>query len=102
MSQDSEHFKILEIGELVNIPSATSAKEDFDFYVGHWNIRNRRLKKRLENCQEWIEFEASQEMNLVLNGLGNLDYFHATFDGKPFEGMSIRYFDQRRKLWSIF
>lgn len=101
-SEEKEYFEFLDNGELINIPSPTSSKEDFDFYEGNWNILNRRLKSRLNNCTEWIEFEATQKMNIVLNGLGNIDHFYATFDGQPFEGMSIRFFDQETKLWSIY
>lgn len=102
MAQHTEHYKFLENGELVNIPSATSSQSDFDFYAGKWKIHNKRLKTRLSNSTEWIEFEATQEMNIVLNGLGNVDHFYATFDGEPFEGMSMRFFDKKTKLWSIY
>ena len=44
------------------IASATSSKNDFDFYEGKWNIHNRKLKSRLNNCTEWLEFEATGEM----------------------------------------
>lgn len=102
MEKELQPFEISKDGEVINIPSPTSSKSDFDFYVGDWKIQNKRLKDRLCNCTEWIEFEAFQEMHTVLNGLGNVDYFHATFDGVPFEGMSIRYFDPKTKLWSIY
>lgn len=102
MKEKSTHFKYAENGELINIPSPTSSKSDFDFYGGKWKIRNKRLKTRLNNCIEWIEFEAKQDCNLVLNGFGNVDYFYATFDGEPFEGMSLRFFDPKTKLWSIY
>lgn len=102
MAQNSKHYSVLENGELVNIPSESSSKSDFNFYTGKWKIRNKRLKTRLNNCTEWIEFDATQEMEIVLNGLGNIDHFHAIFDGEPFEGMSIRFFDTKTKLWSIY
>jgi hypothetical protein len=38
----------------------------------------------------------------VLNGLGNIDNYLATFDGQPFEGMSVRLFNPKTKLWSIY
>jgi len=41
-------------------------------------------------------------MRIVLNGLGNIDHFYATFDGAPFEGISLRFFDPTTKLWSIY
>lgn len=96
------HFKFSNSGDLINIPSPTSSKTDFDFYEGNWKIRNRRLKSRLKNNDEWIEFDAIQNCNIVLNGLGNIDHFHATFDGEPFEGMSLRFFDPKSNLWSIY
>jgi hypothetical protein len=89
-------------GELVITASPTSSKNDFDFYQGKWRLKNKKLKTRLNNCTEWTEFESTQEMYKVLNGLGNIDNFLATFDGVPFEGMSVRLFNPKTKLWSIY
>ena len=89
-------------GELIITASPTSSKHDFDFYEGKWKLRNRKLKSRLDNCNEWIEFESTQEMYSVLNGIGNIDNYLATFDDVPFEGMSVRLFNPKTKLWSIY
>lgn len=89
-------------GELIIKPSPTSSKNDFDFYEGTWNLRNRKLIARLENCSDWIEFDSTQKMYKVLNGIGNIDNFLADFDGKPFEGMTIRLFNPKTNLWSIY
>ena len=89
-------------GDLAITPSATSSQNDFDFYVGKWKIDNRKLNTRLNNCSTWTEFEAVGEMHKILFGLGNTDYFRATFDGKPFEGMSLRLFNPATRLWSIY
>jgi len=97
-----EDFRILKNGVLEIIPSETSSKNDFDFYVGKRKIKNRKLKDRLCNCTEWIEFDALQEMQLIINGLGNTDDFIAEFDGEPFEGRTIRLFNPRTKLWSMY
>ncbi len=102
MTQQKEYFNYSKTGELINIPSPTSSKDDFNFFKGKWKIKNRRLKTRLNNCTEWIEFDADQEMKIMLHGLGNIDHFYATFDDKPFEGMSLRFFDTQTKLWSIY
>jgi len=61
----------------------------FGFYEGRWIIRNRKLKNRLCNSDEWIEFEAKQEMKIILLGLGNTDNFVTAFDEEPFEGRTI-------------
>lgn len=89
-------------GELIIIPSVSSSKNDFDFYEGKWNLKNKKLKTRLDNCNEWLEFESTQEMYRVLNGIGNIDNYLASFDGVPFEGMSIRLFNPKTKLWCIY
>ena len=89
-------------GELIITASPTSSKHDFDFYEGKWKLHNRKLKTRLNNCTEWTEFESTQEMYRVLNGIGNIDNYLATFDGVPFEGMSVRLFNPKTKLWSIY
>lgn len=89
-------------GELVITASSNSSKHDFDFFQGKWKLRNKKLKSRLSNCDEWTEFESTQEMYIVLNGIGNIDNFLATFDGEPFEGMTVRLFNPKTKLWSIY
>ena len=89
-------------GELIITPSATSSAQDFDFYVGKWKLHNRKLKTKFDQCTEWIEFESTQEMYKILNGLGNIDNYLATFDGEPFEGMSLRLFNPKTKLWCIY
>jgi hypothetical protein len=89
-------------GELLITASATSSKDDFDFLQGKWEIRNRKLKSRLNDCNEWLEFGARQEMHKALNGIGNIDRFFANFNGDPFEGLTIRLFNPNTKLWSIY
>ena len=95
-------FALSENGDLKVTAFESSSRHDFDFYVGKWPIRNRKLKTRLQNSDDWIEFEAKQEMRLILNGLGNVDNFLTEFDGEPFEGMSLRIFNPETKLWSMY
>jgi hypothetical protein len=79
-------------------------RRDFDFLFGRWRIENRRLARRLEGCTEWLEFEATGEARPALGGLANVDSFStsAYWDGKPFEGMTVRTFNPRTRLWSIY
>ena len=95
-------LKFASNGDLDIIPSATSSPEDFDFYVGKWQIENRKLNSRLNNCTEWTMFEATGEMHKILLGIGNTDSFSAIFDGQSFEGMTLRLFNSATKLWSIY
>jgi hypothetical protein len=47
--------------------------DDFDFLIGDWSVRHRRLKRRLVGDTEWIEFTAPASVHKILNGLGNID-----------------------------
>ncbi|MFZ1678073.1 MAG: hypothetical protein WAT91_12410 [Saprospiraceae bacterium] len=89
-------------GELIIEPTPSSSKHDFDFFEGKWKLHNKKLKSRLSNCSEWIEFDSTQEMYRVLNGMGNIDNFLATLDEQPFEGMTVRLFNPKTRLWSIY
>jgi hypothetical protein len=91
-----------ENGELMVMPASTSSKNDFDFFMGKWQLQNKKLKERLNNSSEWVTFESMQEMHTILNGVGNIDNFFAELDGQPFEGMSLRLFNPVTKLWSIY
>ncbi len=97
-----DHFTFTENGTLEITPTALSSQHDFDFYVGKWEIRNKKLKSRLSNCTEWLEFTAIQEMQIILDGKGNTDNFITTIDGTPFEGRSLRLFNPQTKLWSMY
>jgi hypothetical protein len=89
-------------GDLHITPSKTSSSADFDFYIGKWKVHNRKLKSRLNNCTEWIEFEAVDDCYHILNGFGNINQYSTAFDDKPFEGMTLRLFNPKTKLWSIY
>jgi hypothetical protein len=95
-------FSIPSDGNLAVVASETSAKSDFDYLIGDWNIRNRTLKEPLAGRDEWNEFDATQECRPVLLGLANMDIFHAELDGKPFEGLTVRLFDPSTRLWTIY
>ena len=103
----NQNFKVPKISfnannELIIKASPTSSKDDFDFFQGKFKLHNKKLKSIFNHCDEWDEFESTQEMYKVLHGLGNIDNFLATRDGKPFEGMTVRLFNPETKLWSLY
>ncbi len=80
-----------------------SRRTDFDFLLGKWEVRNRRLKARLVGSDEWVEFSARLEKGRkLLNGLALMDQFKAEFDGKYFEGASLRLFNPVTEQWTIY
>jgi len=98
MSSDS----IFADGKLAITASESSSSHDFDFLVGGWHIRNRKLKEPLAGRDEWDEFGATQNLRQILLGFGNFDIFSTNFGGKPFEGFTLRLFDPQTRLWTIY
>ena len=78
---------------------ATSA--DFDFWMGKWDVRNRRLVRRLAGSDEWDEFDSKVAARQLPGGLGNEDVFCTDYGG-GFVGMSFRFFDPDTGEWSIY
>lgn len=78
-----------------------ATSHDFDFLLGRWVVRNRRLVERLAGADEWDEFEARAAVRALPAGLGNEDVFCTDYGG-GFVGMSFRFFDPDTEQWSIY
>jgi len=93
-------------GQLKIVASATSSSSDFDFLVGKWRMHNRRLNKRLEGGHDWTEFESRDENWKILSGTADMDTYSTKEmpgqEGKLFEGVTLRLFDPKTRLWSLY
>jgi hypothetical protein len=93
-------------GELKIVASTTSSASDFDFLVGKWIMHNRRLNKRLANCNDWTEFDSSDENFKILSGTADMDTYSTTEmpgqEGKLFQGLTLRLFNPKARLWSLY
>jgi hypothetical protein len=78
------------------------AAKDFDFVYGEWTIKNKMLKERLKQCEEWLEFDASYDAMPLIGGWGNVDRFEAVVNDRKIQGASIRLFDPETEKWSIY
>jgi hypothetical protein len=76
-------------------------RRDFDFLLGDWKVTNRRLRKRLQGCDEWESFEAWQTNRSLPGGIGNYDDFVAATWRPDYVGMSLRLFNPQTRQWSI-
>lgn len=86
-------------------PTATptpSAAHDFDFLVGRWNTRQRRLKKRLQGDDQWESFLATSTVQRLPGGVANFDTLVAEAWRPGWVGMSFRVFNPTTNLWSIY
>ena len=76
--------------------------DDFDFLIGNWRVRHRRLKERLANNHEWIEFAGTMTSQKVLGGFGNIDDNVLDVSNPAYRALALRAYDPNTKLWSIW
>ena len=86
-----------EIGEWV-----CSAASDFDFIIGDWDIKHRRLKSILNGSDEWIEFSGVSSAIKTLAGNGNIEEHTLEAPDATFSAMAIRSYNEKSKKWAIW
>lgn len=79
-----------------------SSSTDFDFLHGRWQVANQRLKKRLQNNDEWEAFDAYASNQALPAGIGNYDDFLPGGWRPGYVGMSLRLFSPQTGSWSIY
>ncbi len=65
---------------------------EFDFLIGDWKIKNRRLK----GPNQWDEFEGESTCWSVLNGVGSIEELR--IPARNFFGMGLRLLDRETGL----
>jgi len=79
-----------------------SGADGFDFLLGRWTVKHRRLKARLAGSSEWDEFPGTLHVRPILHGLGNVDENVLEDPKRPYLATSLRIFDRPSALWSIY
>jgi hypothetical protein len=73
---------------------------EFDFLIGEWTSRQRRLTRILDNCDEWYEFDATLSCWTYLDGEGTFDVLRAP--ERDIEGLTLRLYSPTEKVWRIW
>lgn len=81
---------------------AYNAPNDFDFVIGDWVVKHRRLKKLFNGNNEWTEFDGFSSTQKILGGFGNLENNMLNFPESPFRAVALRSFSSETKKWSIW
>jgi hypothetical protein len=86
----------------MNDAGSMSSAKDFDFLLGRWRVRHRRLKRRLEGCTEWESFSGTSDARQLMAGLGNVDDNLIELPAGPYRAVSLRAFDPQTRQWAIW
>lgn len=74
----------------------------FDFQIGMWRVRHRRLETRLRSADDWAEFDGIASVRTVLGGLGNVEDQEICLPGDTYRAMAVRSFDVVSGTWAIW
>ena len=94
-----EHKEPTKMAE--STPSS-GAPRDWDFLVGRWTVKHRRLKARLAGSTEWEEFGGTSVLKLTLGGAGTFDENVLELPGGTYQAVGIRAYDPKTSQWSIW
>jgi hypothetical protein len=77
-------------------------RHDFDLRFGDWRVQHRRLKERLANSHEWIEFDGTLSMRPLMGGLANVSDNVFNMPGGTYRGVSLRAYDPATGQWAVW
>lgn len=82
------------------LPTLPNASRDWEFLVGRWSVRHRRLRHRLVGSDEWDEFGGTFVNWPVLGGQGNVGDNVMEFPTGTVRGVGLRALDPATGQWS--
>jgi hypothetical protein len=81
--------------------SPRDGQHDFDFEIGVWNTRLKRLAKPLSRSTEWLDYEGTTTVRKVLDGRANLVELAVRGAAGSLEGLSLRLYNPASRQWSL-
>jgi hypothetical protein len=81
-------------------PGAAASPRDFDFFLGRWQVKHRRLKARLAGSNDWEEFAGETTCWPLLGGIANANDSVSWRGGKAWRGLGLRAYDAESGTWA--
>ncbi|HUQ09692.1 MAG TPA: hypothetical protein VM146_05200 [Steroidobacteraceae bacterium] len=94
----------LSLTSFLSVAGAAPAHDgshDFDFELGTWKTRVKRLVKPLTGSTTWVEMNGITTVKPVWGGRGNLVELEADGPNGHFRGLSLRLFNPQTQTWSL-
>ena len=80
----------------------SNAPNDFDFALGDWRVKHRRLKDRLVGSDQWVEFDGLMSTHRILGGYGNVEDNVLHLPEGTYRAAAVRSFNAQTGQWSIW
>jgi hypothetical protein len=85
----------------VGAETRPDGQHDFDFHLGTWKTRLRRLLHPLSGAQAWASYEGTTVVRKVWDGRANLVELEADGTAGHLELLSLRLYDPQARQWSL-
>jgi hypothetical protein len=88
----------------LGLPQAVQQRDgqhDFDFEIGTWTTRLRRLVRPLTGSTTWVEYAGTTVVRKVWNGRANLVELEVDGPAGHLEGLSLRLYNPEARQWSL-
>jgi hypothetical protein len=76
-------------------------QHDFDFAIGTWHTRLKRLVRPLTGSTTWVEFEGTTVVRKVWDGRANLAELTVDTPDGPLQVLSLRLYNPQSRQWSL-
>jgi hypothetical protein len=76
-------------------------QNDFDFEIGNWKTKLRRLVNPLSGSTEWVEYEGTSVVSKIWGGRANLVELDVKGPTGRIEALSLRLYNPSSKQWSL-
>lgn len=85
----------------VQQPSAHDGQHDFDFEIGAWKTRLKRLAQPLSGSKTWLEYQGTSVVRKVWDGRANLLELEVEGEKGHIEGLSLRLYNPESRQWTL-
>jgi hypothetical protein len=91
-------------GATASADAARDGAADFDFLIGDWDARLRRLEDPLTGSTHWVEYAGVSRTHKLLGSPANFEEFEVkSLDGSPGrKGQTLRLYDPESREWSLY
>jgi hypothetical protein len=79
----------------------SSGSHDFDFALGTWNEKTRRMLHPLTGSSEWIEMNGQSVTRAFWNGRGNYTELESDGPNGHLELLALRLYNPEAKQWNL-
>ena len=85
------------------IAEPRDGQRDFDFELGRWKMKLRKLKTPLRGSNEWSEFSGTSITRPLWDGKSQVEEFEVDApDAGHIEGMTVRLYSPSSRQWSLY